>query len=128
MAQHDLGSGSPEILDQPLQVTSTKDRTLFSVLINIWGLSCKMCGQSQTGKEYHRHEPGTPPPAHVQRAAVTTLSPQGSHRQPEVNYSSQSTSLGLSFCKEGQLEAFETSQIMMHLVASGAACGIINPS
>lgn len=63
MAQHDLGSGSPEILDQPIQVTSTKDRTLFSVLINIWGLSCKMCGQSQTGKEYHRHEPGTPPPA-----------------------------------------------------------------
>lgn len=65
---------------------------------------------------------------HPLRAAVTTLSPQGSHRQPEVNYSSQSTSLGLSFCKEGQLEAFETSQIMMHLVASGATCGIINPS
>lgn len=37
MAQYDLGSGCPEISDQPIQVTSTKDREVYFLSWSIFG-------------------------------------------------------------------------------------------
>lgn len=87
------------------------------------------------GKEYHPHEPGTlllktdPAPAHSAASHRNHVQPaRKSRHQPEVHCSNQSTSLCLLFCKEGQLEAFESSQIMMHLVAPGCRLSYYQPS